>query len=129
MMHNLGDLALVRDNVRRDQAEAALWAMLQTASVSEDPNEKREARLILAKIFANPADAGEELEKFFTAAEPQPSPDEQAMIGAGPGSGPAFPGQRPPDVTTVLSQLGQQGGIKGGVQTVGRLPGRASQVA
>ena len=120
MLHGLGDLDLIRDNVRRDRTEESLWRAIDQAAVSEDPREKREAFLLLTKIFANPDKAGEELEKFFTAEEPQPSPEEQAMLQASQGAPPQL-GQTPPDVTTVLSQLGQQGGIKGGIQTVGRV--------
>ena len=120
MMHNLGDLDLVRDNVRRERAEETLWTLLEQAGMSQDPAEQQQAKLIATKIFANPDKAGEELEKFFTAEEPQPSPEEQAMLAAAQ-PGPEFAGQQPPDVTTVLSQLGQQGGIKGGIQTVGRV--------
>jgi hypothetical protein len=120
MLHNLGDLDLVRDNVRRDRTEQVLWQVLEQAGLSEDPAERQRARLILTKIFRDPSRAGEELEKFFTAEEPQPSPEEQAMLAAAAG-GPPQPGGLPPDVTTVLSQLGQSGGIKGGIQTVGRV--------
>lgn len=118
MLHSLGQLDVIRDGVRKDRSEAALFSSLEMMAQQGDP----QASLILANIFRDPDNAGQEMAKFFTPEEPEISPEEEAFLaqsqGQGQGAGP------PPDVMTALSQLSQGGGVGGGgVQTVGRMPG------
>jgi hypothetical protein len=116
MLHSLGQLDVIRDGVRKDRSEAALFGALEGMAAQGDP----QASLILANIFKNPDNAGRELAKFFTPQEPEIPPEEEAFLDESQGGlqGP------PPDVMTALSQLSQGGGTQGGgVQTVGRMPG------
>ncbi len=115
-IRGLGDLDRIRDGARRDRAEESLFVSLEMAASQGDPT----AKMVLAEIFANPDKAGETLLKFYTPQEPQMSPEEELMqqgIQGGQGQSPIGP---PPDAQTVLTQLGQNGELRGGVQTVGR---------
>lgn len=115
MLHNLGQLDVIRDGVRKDRSEAALFGVLEQRAAQGDP----QATLVLAQTFRDPDNAGRIVAKFFTPEEPEVSPEEEAFLNQGGGQqGP------PPDVMTALSQLSQSGGVQGGgVQTVGRMPG------
>ena len=114
MLHNLGQLDIIRDGVRKDRSEAALFGMLEQQAAQGDPR----AALVLAQTFKDPDNAGEIVTKFFTPEQPEVSPEEQQFLQGGQQQGP------PPDVMTALSQLSQGGSIQGGgVQTVGRMPG------
>ena len=116
MLHNLGQLDKIRDNVRRDRAERGMFDALEFRMSQGDGT----AALVFASIFKDPDDAGQTLTKFFTPEEPQVSPEEEEFLGEG---GPPQAGQQLPDVQTVLSQLSQGGSVGGGgVQTVGRVP-------
>lgn len=119
MLHSLGQLDLIRDGVRRDRSEAALFSTLEMRAQQGDP----EATLMLAKIFKDPDNAGREIAKFFTPEEPEMSPEEEAFLQQGQQGQQGAPGGAP-DVMTALTQLSQGGGTAGGgVQTVGRMPG------
>jgi hypothetical protein len=117
MLHSLGQLDVIRDGVRKDRSEAALFSVLEMRASQGDP----EATLMLANMFRDPDKASKEFSKFFTPHEPEIPPEEEAFLaeqGQGQDIGP------PPDVMTALSQLSQTGGTAGGgVQTVGRMPG------
>lgn len=115
MLHSLGQLDVIRDGVRRDRSEAALFGTLEMRAQQGDP----EATLILAKIFKDPDNAGQEIAKFFTPEQPEISPEEEAFLEQGQQGAPGGA----PDVMTALTQLSQGGGTAGGgVQTVGRMP-------
>ncbi len=115
MLHNLGQLDKIRDNVRRDRAERGMFDALEFRLSQGDAT----AALVFAEIFKDPDKAGTVLPKFFTPEEPQVSPEEEEFLGQGQGAG----GGALPDVQTVLTQLTQGGGVGGGgVQTVGRVP-------
>jgi hypothetical protein len=117
MLHNLGQLDKIRDNVRRDRAERGMFDALEFRMSQGDGT----AALVFAEIFKDPDEAGTTLTKFFTPEEPQISPEEEEFLGQG--GGPPGAGQQLPDVQTVLSQLSQGGDVGGGgVQTVGRVP-------
>ena len=115
MLHNLGQLDKIRDNVRRDRAERGMFDALEFRLSQGDAT----AALVFAEIFRDPDEAGDTLTKFFTPQEPQVSPEEEEFLAEGPPQA----GQQMPDVQTVLSQLSQGGQVGGGgVQTVGRVP-------
>jgi len=78
------------------------------------------AMMTLIEIHEHPDQAVAILRKFFTPAEPQPSPEEEAMMGgAMPGAPPEELSLGPgPTVQTVLSELEAGGATGGGVQTV-----------
>ena len=118
MLHNLGQLDKIRDNVRRDRAERGMFDALEFRLSQGDAT----AALVFAEIFKDPDDAGQVLTKFFPPAEP-PVSQEAAEFLAAQGQGGQSQGGPLPDVQTVLTQLGQGGGVGGGgVQTVGRVP-------
>lgn len=118
-IRGLGDLDRIRDGSRRDRAEQALYAVLEQNAAQGDPK----AIMVLTEIFADPSEAGTILKKYHTPEEPQMSEAELlAAQGIMPGQEAPQPMGPPPDAQTVLTQLGQGGEMRGGVQTVGRMP-------
>ena len=106
--------------MRRDRSEAALFGTLEARAGEGDP----EAVLMLANIFKNPDNAGEEIAKLFTPDDPEVSPEEQAFLEEQQGGMQQGAPGGAPDVMTALTQLSQGGGSGGGgAQTVGRMPG------
>lgn len=71
----------------------------------------------LVEIMNDPKNKTEILRKYFTAQEPQMSPEEVAMMQGGAAPAPQGP---PPSVTSILSRL-TGAGAEGGVQTVGTM--------
>lgn len=117
-IRGLGDLDRIRDGSRRDRAEQALYGLLEQAAAEGDP----QARMVLTEIFVDPSNVGEILKKYHTPEEPQMTEEEMLMAQGGMPGGPQQPLGPPPDAQTVMTQLGQGGEMRGGVQTVGRLP-------
>jgi hypothetical protein len=117
----LGDLNLINQRNRARKAEETLLARLAQRT-EQDPT----ADVALIEIMDNPADTHNILKKYFTPQEPEMSPEEQQFMaqaqaqaqGQGP---PGGPGEVPPAVTSVLSQVEASGETGGGVQTVGTL--------
>ena len=74
----------------------------------------------LVELKQRPDSADAILAKFFTPQEPQPSPEEAAMMGKAPvpGGGGELELGPGPTVQTVLSELEASGVTGGGVQTV-----------
>lgn len=123
-LDGLENLTLIRERIRRKKAEDAMFEALLVDAQNQDPT----ARALLAEVINNQGkDFESVLKKYLTPDEPELSPEEEAFLQAqgglgGPGGGdPAQVQGPPPDVTTVLSQLRQGGGLGGGVQTVGQL--------
>lgn len=120
---NLEDANIINEQSRRKQAETTLFARLAARS-EQDPL----ADAALVEIMKDPSKQDEILAKYFTPQEPQISPEEEqqlAAMAAGPMGGatsPAIPPGSPrPPASTILSQVDQTGGVKGGAQTVGRV--------
>jgi hypothetical protein len=108
---------LINQRIAQDRAKAGLMAMLEQRAAAGDPA----AAMVLIDIFDHPDQMLVALRKFFTPEEPQLTPEQQAMIGGGPG-GPMPPQAAElgpgPTVQTVLSELEASGATGGGVQTV-----------
>lgn len=98
-----------RNKARR--VEQGLLAAMEQAGMQGD----RAAIMALIDMLA-PGDTKSMFQKYFKPEDPQPTPEEMAMAGQLP------PGTPPPSgdeaVQTALSQLGIDGGIKGGSQVV-----------
>jgi hypothetical protein len=118
----LTDLSMIAERVDRQQAKDVLYAMLQQegAAGAMDPQSAAMAKAAMAEILANPGDTVDILLKYFAPQEPQLEPEEQTQIQqvAG-GGGPT--GLPPESMTSVLSRVEANGGVEGGVQTVGNL--------
>lgn len=116
-LSGLDNLPQIRQRNISDRAEAGLLASLEQRAASQDPA----AMLALIELKKRPDQIDEILSKFFTPAEPQPSPEEAMMLGGMPGQG-AMPPEAEmgpgPTVQTVLSELEASGTTGGGVQTV-----------
>jgi hypothetical protein len=118
---NLEDANVINEQNRRKQAETTLFARLSVRA-EQDPT----ADAALVEIMRDPSKQDEILAKYFTPQEPQVSPEEQQQLaamaaGMGGGAPPLPPGAPRPPASTVLSQVDQQGAVKGGAQTVGRV--------
>ena len=111
-MDNLKDTDLINERITAKKFEDLLMGKLAMADEQGDAA----ATAAIVEIMENPKDKLKILKKWLTPQEPEMN--EQEMAFAGASGAPAGP---PPDVTTVLSQLEGGGGVKGGVQTVGRL--------
>lgn len=107
------NISLINERIDQDQAKEMLIQGLGQRFANQDPA----AGQALAEIFVKPSTANETITKFFTAEEPQMSPEEEALaMGLGPGQPPqAGP---PPAVQTILAQMEAEGG---GVQSVGQM--------
>lgn len=107
----LDDLGLIDERIHDDRMRGSLYTALEQIAAQGDQ------RALMMSAEGLPAgDPLKELAmKFFTPQDPQMSEEEEAMVGQG---GPQ--GGRPPDITTVLSQLSNSG-TKGGIQTVSRV--------
>jgi len=103
------NVSLINERIDQDMAKEALIGGLGERFGAQDAA----AGMALVEIFDKPKDTAETLKKLFTPQEPEMTPEEQAMAGAG--------GQQmgpPPAVQTVLSQMEAAGG---GVQSVGQM--------
>lgn len=110
------EISKVNERITEGQVEDRLFDILSQRATEGDPA----ALMAMVEIRANPDKKGEVLAKYFQPEEePQPSPQEQAMM-AQQGLAGEFEGGAPP-VTTILSRLQGNGAAEGGVQTVGRL--------
>jgi hypothetical protein len=116
------DSEIVNEQNRRKQAETTLFTRLSMRS-EQDPM----ADAALVEIMKNPSNQDEILAKYFTPQEPQIPAEEQQQLaamaaGMGGGAPPNSPlGSPRPPASTVLSQVDQEGAVKGGSQTVGRV--------
>lgn len=116
----LDNLPQIRQRIIADRAEAGLLAALEQRGAMGDPA----AMLALVELKKRPDQSDSILAKFFTPAEPQPSPEEAQMMGQAPVPGqPGAGGEElemgpGPTVQTVLSELEASGVTGGGVQTV-----------
>lgn len=105
----------IEQRVLKDQTRSAMLSALGERAAANDPG----AMLALVELNQKPDQLDRILTKFFTPQNPQPSPEEEAMMGGAPGApGPEVPVGGPPTVQTVLSELEASGVTGGGVQTV-----------
>ena len=107
----LYDLQLIDERLDQDMAKQQMLAGLGERFGAQDPA----TQMALVEILNKPAEINETLMRLFTPQEPQMSPEEEAMIGAG------APGEQvgpPPAVQTILAQMESPGG---GVQSVGQM--------
>jgi hypothetical protein len=124
-LDGLENITQVNERIKARKAEDTLWDKLNAKAMQADPmdpSSETRATLALVETVLNPSKFSETLVKYYTEAPPQPSPEQQQMMGAQPPGGPlGF--EMPPDgdVTTILSRLEQGGGVAGGAQTVGRM--------
>ena len=111
------NVSLINERADQDMAKEQMIQGLGQRFAERDPA----AALALTEILKNPKGASETLTKLFTPEDPQMTPEEEAMMAAGPG-GPGGPegeaGVPPPAVQTILAQMETAGG---GVQSVGQL--------
>lgn len=117
-LSGLDNLSVVNERIADKKASDALREALVFAAQNNDP------RAIMALVEMLPDSEQKRIyQKFFTPAEPQMSPEEEAMAGVGAPDPMAelFGGGGAPDITTVLSRMGTQGTTQGGVQTVARV--------
>lgn len=113
----LDDLGLIAERIHDDNMRGALSTAIQQVAAQGDPR-----ALMLAAEALPEGDPMKELAmKYFTPQGEEMSEEEQAQAGQPPEGPPVGPGGGPADITTVLSQLGQSGAIKGGLQTVSRV--------
>lgn len=117
----LENLTLIASRVLMYETKETLDQMLLSqASNPSDPRAQAKAAMAAVEILNNPDDWKKVLTKHFTPEEPEMAEEEEAFLDQQGAAG--MPPAGPPDITTVLSQLGQGGGVgQGGVQTVGRL--------
>lgn len=108
----LKNVSLINERIDQDMAKEALIQGLGERMAGQDPA----AAMALVEIMDKPSDATKTLKKLFTPQEPEMSPEEAAMAGAG-GPGGAEMGP-PPAIQTVLAQMEAPGG---GVQSVGQM--------
>lgn len=122
MQENISGLDnLERENkrIRAERAEETLFAMMQ-AAVSGQPLDPRGPMTLIEMLPAG--DVRDAMAKFWTPADPQPSPEELAMMSGPPAeeAGQALP-EAPPDITTAMSLMRANGKADGGIQTVSRV--------
>lgn len=125
-MQQLSGIDSVTREKARIVAEAAertvMQGLLASAANPEAPDHQR---AVMAAVEMLPASKlRDALEKYYTEDGEEMSPEEEALAGVlgGPQeAGPQLPAA-PPDLATVLSQLGGGGEVTGGVRTVGQLP-------
>lgn len=116
-LDGLDELVTLNRRIRKKKAEKTLMFALEQQAVNGD----QRATMALVEIRKSPEDMETILDKYFTPSEPEPSPEEQAMMaaqGMGPGGLEEPPGAIP-QVQTILSRLTGGGEAEGGVQTVG----------
>ena len=104
-MDGLEDLQAINERITKDKAESVMFdSLLAQASQGES-----KAQMALVDIYNKPNSMGTILKKFFTAEEPEMSPQEQAMAQmAGAGGPPPQPGGgQPPSPEEVLGLINQ----------------------
>ncbi len=106
----LDDVVKINQRIDQDRARNDLFIALEQMAGAGDPR----AAMVLVEIVDRPDQTIAILKKFFTPQEPQMSPEEEAMAGAG---GEGIDSQVP-QVQSVLSELESSGASGGGVQTV-----------
>jgi len=122
-LDGLENISVINERIRLKKAEQAMFDTITNNAINGDPA----AKLLLAELIESGGkNFAQILKKFLSPEEPDLSDDEQAFLEAQlqaqQGGQPGAPQGPPPDVTTVLSQLQQGGGVGGGgIQTVGRL--------
>lgn len=116
-LSGLEDVNLIRERNRRDGAEQQLVGALAMRAQQGDP----QAMAILVEIYRRPDQMDELLAEFFAPQQEEMVDPLAALMAEMGGGGGGMPGEVPPPVTTVLSQLDAGGGVDGGIQTVGRL--------
>jgi hypothetical protein len=120
-LDGLEGITKVNERIRGRKAEETLWTLLQQASMQPNPqapDEMIRARLAVTELVRNPERFVEIVTKFYSEQPPQPSPEQDQMMGA------AQPGMEMPadgDIQTILSRLEAGGQMAAGAQTVGRL--------
>lgn len=117
-MENLRGIEVTREmkRIEMERAAEATQAFLDAKASEGDP-----AAIMAILEIRDGKDSDQVIRKFFTPQEPEMSPEEQAMLGAGQ-AGPMVPPQ-PEDVTTLLTRLQSDGDVQGGLQTVQRMTG------
>lgn len=114
-LDNFGNISLVNERIDQDMAKEQMLQGLGQRFAERDPA----ASMALVEILDKPADTIDTLKKLFTPQEPQMSPQEMAMAGAGgPGGVDGGPTGPPPAVQTILAQMESPGG---GAQSVGQM--------
>lgn len=119
-IHGLENLTEINEQIDSDDAREALMQGLMARTQSPDPAQADRAVMALIE-FLPKGEFKTAMQKFYTPAEPQTSPEEEAMLTADPLAGLSGPGGGPPDITTVLSRLPSRGRTEGGVQTVAQV--------
>lgn len=120
-LDGLEGITKVNERIRGRKAEETLWTMLQQAAMQPNPtapDEMVRARLAVVEIIRNPERFTETVTKFYSEQPPQPSPEQDEMLGA------AQPGMQLPadgDIQTILSRLEAGGETAAGAQIVGRM--------
>ena len=105
-MDGLEDLQAINERITKDKAESVMFdSLLAQASQGES-----KAQMALVDIYNSPNAMGRILKKFFTAEEPEMSPQEQAMALMQGAGGPPIPqpgGGQPPSPEEVLGLINQ----------------------
>tara|TARA_R100001086_G_scaffold144464_1_gene76177 strand:+ start:5533 stop:7269 length:1737 start_codon:yes stop_codon:yes gene_type:complete len=98
-MDGLDNLTQINERITKQKTEEILFQMLLQQGQQGDTS----AMMAVVEIYNNPKKIGNILEKFFSAAGEQPSPEEQAMMMAQQAGavGPAGP-QGPPNLAAML---------------------------
>lgn len=111
-LSGLDNIPQINQRIHAQRAQDGLFAALEQLASTGDPR----AAMTLVEIQSKPDQTDKILKKFFTPQEPEMSPEEARMAGQ-PGQGLDINGM-PPHVQTVLAELGGQGAVRGGAQTV-----------
>lgn len=113
----IDDFAKIDARNKARRVERGLMSVMEQQGVAGD------ARAILSLIELLPeGDTKAMFQRYFSPDPDQsgePSPEEQALIAQQEAAGAALPEQQP-DVQTILTQLGIDGGMRGGAQVVAR---------
>lgn len=107
-LRGLDNVPMIEERSRKDKAQDVLFDGLMAMAQQGDPRAQQAALAIYRS-----GDIAGAISEFY--APPEEAPEEVGLSAV-----PELP-EAPPDITTVLSQLGQGGGTKGGAQTVARI--------
>lgn len=111
-LDGLTDVAAIRERISRKTALDLFYQGIAKAQAEGDPK----ATMALVQIIKNPSRLVEILEKFYTPEGQEMSEEEQALAEPQPLAGQLMPGA-PPDVQSVLAQMGTRGAPSMGAQT------------
>ena len=97
-LDGIDNISQVQNRVNSEKAENVLFESLMAQAAQGNAK----ATMAAIEIRKNPQNMSEILDKFYTPEEPEMTPQEAALTGAG---GPQIP-QAEPDIASVLAQLG-----------------------